>query len=144
MSSSIVILICSVLLVSCSTLQQSSGDIYPENFKRGQVIRDQRALSALNRTDLREMALTLPIIESRDHLDWYYENSSSGLLVDRWELPADGAQDPAVLIRLPQHKDGSQQVELQYDPIPIEETPTYHSILKRIDGGWKVLKVWQK
>ena len=90
------------------------------------------------------MAFTLPIIESRDNLAWYYEYSEPGVLVNRWELPADGAQDPALLVRLPKDKEGTQLIELQYNPIPIEDTPTYFSILKRINGGWKVLKVWQE
>lgn len=69
MYSSLVVILCSVLLASCGISQQSAGDIYPEDFKRGQVIRDQRPLSAFNRTDLREIAFTLPIVESRHDLD---------------------------------------------------------------------------
>lgn len=132
------------LLTACSFSAKVENNPHPESFKRGDVIRDERPLVPNNSTDLREMAFTLPVIESRHHLSWYYDASDSAISANRWDLPYDGAQDPATLVRLPRHKDGSQQIELQYSPIPIGEVPTSFSILKRIDGGWLVLKTWKK
>ena len=133
-----------ILLTACSFSTKATNSPHPENFKRGQVIQDERPLVPANSTDLRELAFTLPMLESQDDLSWYYSSSDSAVSVDRWDLPHDGAQDPATLIRLPRHEDGSQQIELQYSPIPIGEVPTSFSILKRIDGGWLVLKTWKK
>ena len=132
-----------IVLSACAS-HVSSSYPYPEQFKVGQVIPDQQPLASDSSTDLREIAFTLPIIEFRDNMDWYYQNSEDALAVDKWRVPADGIQDPAVVVRLPLHKDGSQQIELQYTPIPEEDNPTYFSVLKRLDEGWVVLKTWQK
>jgi len=103
-----------IFLYSCSVTQDPPVHVHPENFKAGQMLQDIRPLSSSRNTDLREMAFTLPIIESRNNLDWYYEESESAVSSPRWNLPADGAQDPVVLVRLPRLEDGSQQIQMQY------------------------------
>lgn len=127
----------------------SSFDGYATGFRRGHVVKDLRPLEPSDSTDLREMAFTLPIIEVRDptSFDWFYEMSESAPTQQTWDLPADGAQAPATLVRLPQHEDGSQQIELRLFPLPAGFPPkpaSYYSRLKRIDGGWLVLKAWKE
>jgi hypothetical protein len=125
------------ILSSCGTAEYGSGWI--SDFKKGQKIEELRHVDK-NSTDLREFALSLPILEGRttDNIDWFYRMSDPASTEQEWELPADGAQSPATLIRLPNHKDGSQQIELNV--FPLESTEYDHYKLKRIDKGWIILR----
>ena len=131
-------------LVSCDSVSKSPSGV---GFSKGEVIRDLRPLVPSETTDLREMAYTLPILEARDEysMSWSYEMSEAAPTQPRWDLPADGAQAPVTIIRLPRHQNGAQQIEVQMHPIPTH-TPyqvSYFGRLRRIEGGWVVTKAWK-
>ena len=133
-------------LSACSTAEYHEG--WFSEVKRGQKIRDLRPVPQ-DSTDLREFALSLPILEGRDEhsINWFYEMSSAAPLQQEWELPADGAQSPATIIRLPNHADGSQQIDVHQASIPAGIPMKSTSILarlKRIDSGWLVIEAEAK
>lgn len=139
----------SLVFALCGCVSLSDDKEWATGFHRGQIIQDLRPLKPSQSTDLREMAFTLPIIEVRDPttFDWFYEMSEAAPTQETWDLPADGAQAPATLVRLPRHEDGSQQIELRLFPLPTGVPPkpvSHYSRLKRIDGGWLVLKAWKQ
>ena len=81
---------------------------YATGFERGAIVADVRALPA-DSTDLREMALTLPILE--DPSDHYrsliYKHSESATSAESWDLFVDGAQSPVRVERLPLSRRGA-------------------------------------
>lgn len=104
---------------------------------------DRRSLKSKDSRDLRELALTLPIweSESEDSTKWVYENSSAAVDADQWITPADGAQSPVKLKRLPEAANGAQRIELWIPPSKVEPPPrntSWTSVLRRQDEGWLV------
>lgn len=116
---------------------------YAVEFTEGQFVGDVRSLKDPDSTDLRELAMTLPILESPEALDWYYENSAPAITEDQWRLPADGAQGGVLVERLPSATNGAQRLRLTVNPIPLGVPPKgfqYVSELERREGGWLVLE----
>jgi hypothetical protein len=116
---------------------------YATTFEKGDFVPDKRPLKSKDSRDLRELALTLPIWESESEgsTKWVYENSSAAVDVDHWTTPADGAQDPVKLKRLPEAANGAQRIEIWIPPSKVEPPPSntsWTSVLQRRDGGWLV------
>ena len=129
-------------LSSCSTREYHNEWI--SEVKHGQTIPDLRPVPK-GSTDLREFALSLPILEGRDtdSINWFYEMSEPAPTQQIWELPVDGAQGAATIRRLPNHSDGQQQIELECSTVP-DGVPMTSDItrakLRRTENGWLVLK----
>ena len=127
-----------LLVLSACTLPQYHDKWISEG-SEGEKMRDLRPVPE-GSTDLREFALSLPILESRSQgsIDWYYDMSEAAPTQSTWELPTDGAQPPVTVRRLPSLKDGSQQIEIQLHPLESQYDEYYQ--LQRIKGGWMILK----
>ena len=140
-----------VVITSCG-LGSRDGDLrsprhvntgYATTFKKGDFVPDRRPLESKDSRDLRELALTLPIWESESDSStrWVCENSSSAVDIDSWTTPADGAQSPVHLKRLPTSPTGAQRIEIWIPPSKVEPPPrntSWTSVLQRRDGGWLV------
>lgn len=130
------------ILSACSSTKYHKGKF--SEIENGYKLTDLRPVPK-GSTDLREFALSLPILEGRDEdtINWFYEMSDPAPTQMKWELPADGAQDPATIKRLPVHTDGSQQIEVLQFNSP-RETPMIsvftNAKLKRVKDGWLVLE----
>ncbi len=136
----LVVLLIVALLSACSVPEYHDGWI--SGVKRGQKIRDLRTVPK-HSTDLRELSLSLPILESRDSatLDVYYELSEAAPDKDVWHLPADGAQIPVTVTRLPNDANGLQKIRLSYSHVRdgnYAEFDSYETSLKRLEGEWEV------
>ncbi|MFC7338183.1 hypothetical protein ACFQY0_13395 [Haloferula chungangensis] len=151
-------LVASLLVVgfpSCSTdlgkdRQASSSEsaLKLGPFRQGNFIPDEKPLKAEDTTDLREVALSLPIWESswKSSEEWVYMNSKDGRRVDQWTNPADGAQHAVTIKRLAKSSEGLTRVGVFHPSLKVF-TPdggrygSWSAVLERRTGGWFVESV---
>ncbi|MEK7953584.1 hypothetical protein [Luteolibacter soli] len=126
---------------SASATKRSHG--HAITFQAGEFLPDRRPLKPEDNRDLREMALSLPIWDSKseESVRWVYQNSFPALKTNTWRTPTDGGQLPIQVKRLPDSWTGAQRIELWTPPSMAERSPRdrgWTFILKRKKGGWLV------
>lgn len=132
-----------IFVVGCASSPPPIHEGYATEFTEGEFVRDVRPLKPQDSTDLRELAMTLPILEMPDNPEWYYEKSAPAVTEESWNLPGDGAQAGVRVERLPRSASGAQRIRLTISPLPMGDPLQgfrYVSMLERRDGGWMILE----
>ena len=130
---------------SVEPFELPSGPEHATGFFKGQFVRDVRPLTPPDTTDLREMALTLPILEddSDYNTSLIYKNSKAAITTRTWDLPTDGAQPSVRIERLKPAANGAATIMMTMGPSVIDANPSnptlWVSRLERVSRGWRVL-----
>ncbi|MGJ8643365.1 MAG: hypothetical protein ACSHX9_08170 [Luteolibacter sp.] len=114
---------------------------YWERMATGKILKDLRSVKPADTTDLRELALSLPIVESRSDSAYKFVYSSSKAAPDAetWIMPGDGAQYPVAIRRLKPGEGGALRIEVEMG-LWLETIEHRHiARLERRKGGWFVL-----
>ena len=121
------------------------GKKHPEYWERmatGKELEDLRPVNPADTTDLRELALSLPIVETRSEAayQYFYGSSKAAPEAGSWTLPGDGAQYPAEIRRLRPGESGRVRIEVEMG-LWIDTVEHRHvARLERRTGGWSVLE----
>ncbi len=134
-----------IAMLGCSAPEERHTKIHQgdaTSFEKGDFVPDVQPLSPSDSTDLREMALSLPILEVTR--EFVYKNSKPANEASSWDLPADGAQMQVKIKRLESSSSGAQRVQMTMgpslkDPNLMDNPKMWVSELERAEGGWKVL-----
>ena len=134
-----------LLLASCSTPSSDTTANPHTGFEGSTIVSDVRPLEPADSTDLREMALTLPILEddSEYNLSLIHKNSQAATSAKTWDLPTDGAQAPVRVERLPPSPQGAPRIKMTIGPTTVDPNPSDPTLsvskLERVPKGWRVL-----
>ena len=117
---------------------------YWEIMARGEFVKDLRPVKPAHSTDLREFALSLPILETPGEFGYafVYRFSEAAPTAATWTLPGDGAQERMEIRRLKPGPEGAQRIEFErrlWRGAPMK-VYTYYVKLERRTGGWHVLE----
>ncbi len=114
---------------------------YWETMATGNILKDLRSVKPADTTDLRELALSLPIVESRSDPAYKFVYSSSKAAPDAetWIMPGDGAQYSVEIRRLKPGEGGALRIEVEMG-LWLDTIEHRHiARLERRKGGWLVL-----
>ena len=134
------------MLVGCSTTSNPS-DSPPYIGMEKKFIPDENEISEPNTTDLQDFAITLPIFETGDAIEWIESGPGAINRGDEWVIRADGAQAPVKIQRLEASSQGAQRIKVLIGPSVISKEsppPIWVYELERSSGGWKRLKSYKQ
>ena len=117
---------------------------YWDILAEGNTIEDVRAVEPSDTTDLREFALSLPMVVRTRNDNGYkhvYNRSKAAPYANTWTMPGDGAQYPFKVRRSKPGINGEQRIELEMGLYRESHSKLYIHIakLERRDEGWFVI-----